>query len=137
MATSKRELAIAALATRLGAVRNPYRQDYDAGTFPLTTLIEGEESVLDRAYDDVIISAPIIVERMEKYAETEERTTVANDLLGWIIETTLGDDPTIGGTAEDIQYTGGATVFSETGSQLVGAVANFDLIYRQVQGSPY
>ncbi|MBK8184331.1 MAG: hypothetical protein IPK63_16200 [Candidatus Competibacteraceae bacterium] len=137
MATSKRELAIAALATRLGAIRNPYRQDYDEDTFPLKTLIEGEESVLDRAYDDVIISAPIIIEMIDKYSEDADRATVANGLLALLIKTALGDDPTIGGKAEDLQYTGGATVFSETGSQLVGAVANFNLIYRQVLGSPY
>jgi hypothetical protein len=135
MATAKRELAIAALATRLGAVRNPYPQDYDDAI--ITALIEGEEVVSARDYDDVVITASLTVEKIDRYDEDAERTTAANVLLASLISTALGSDPTLGGTAENLQYTGGATLFSETGSALVGAVARFDLTYRHVAGSPY
>ncbi len=63
--------------------------------------------------------------------------TAANALLAYLISTALGTDPTLGGLAEDLTYTGGATLFSETGSVLIGAVARFDLTYRHVAGSPY
>ena len=135
MATAKRELAIAALATRMGAIRNPYPQDYDDA--PMIGLIEGDEVVASRDYDDVLITASITLEGINRYDEDANRATVANALLASLISTALGSDPTLGGTAENLQYTGGATLFSDTGSALVGAVARFDLTYRQVGGDPY
>ena len=135
MATAKRERILAALATRLAAVRNPYPTDYDDS--PITTLIEGEETVSDREYSDILITMPVTVERIAKYGEDESRETVANATLAEIITKTLGTDQTLGALCEDLRYTGGATVFSDTGSALVGAVARFDVIYRQAAGSPY
>lgn len=135
MATAKRELILAALATRLDAVRNPYPADYDKS--PLTTLIEGDETVSDREYSDILVSMPISVERIAEYGENDKRETVANAMLAEAITMTLGNDLTLGGLCEDIRYTAGATVFSDTGSALVGAVARFDVIYRQAAGSPY
>lgn len=137
MATAKRELAIAALATRLNAARNPYPQDYDSDVSPFCALIEGEETVLSRDYNDVLVVASLTVEAIDKYAEDASRTTAANTLLAYVISTALGTDQTLGGLAEDLTYTGGATLFSDTGSVLIGAVARFDLTYRHVAGSPY
>lgn len=135
MPTAKRELAIAALATRLSATRNPYPQDYDAT--PFYALIEGEETVLSRDYNDVLVVASLTVEAINRYDEDASRPTAANALLAYLISTALGTDPTLGGLAEDLTYTGGATLFSDTGSVLIGAVARFDLTYRHVAGSPY
>jgi len=135
MPTAKRELAIAALATRLNATRNPYPQDYDET--PFYALIEGEETVLSRDYDDVLVVASLSVEAINRYDEDASRTTAANALLAYLISTALGADPTLGGLAEGLTYTGGATLFSDTGSVLIGAVARFDLTYRHVAGSPY
>ena len=135
MSTPKRESILAALATRLGAVRNPYPDDYDAG--PLTTLLEGEESVTDREYSDVLIAMTVTVEKIDRYLEASARETVANDLLAAVIAAALGADATLGGLCDDIRYTGGSTLFSSTGSALVAAVARFDIIYRHAGGSPY
>lgn len=135
MATAKRERILTALAARLGALRNPYPNDYDA--VPMTTLLEGEETVTDRDYDDAIITLPVVVEGIDRYGESEERTTAANALLARLIAATVGNDKTLGGLCETIRYTGGSTLFSDAGSELIGIVARFDLIYRHSAGSPY
>lgn len=135
MATAKRELALAALATRLSAIRNPYPQDYDNA--PMIGLIEGEELVSDRDYDDVIVTTTVTLEAVDKYTEDDNRATAANALLASLISTALGTDPTLGDTAENLVYAGGATLFSDTGSVLIGAIARFDLSYRMIAGSPY
>ena len=98
MPTAKRDLAIAALATRLNATRNPYPQDYDET--PFYALIEGEETVLSRDYDDVLVVASLTVEAINRYDEDASRTTAANALLAYLISTALGADPTLGGLAE-------------------------------------
>lgn len=135
MSTPKRESILAALATRLSAVRNPYPSDYNDS--PLTTLLEGEESVTDREYSDVLITMPVTVEKIDRYDEGSDRETVANDLLAAVIAAALGTDPTVGGLCDDVRYTGGSTLFSSTGSELIAAVARFDIIYRHAGGSPY
>lgn len=135
MSTPKRESILAALATRLGAVRNPYPADYDDG--PLTALLEGDETVTDREYSDVIVTMPVTVEKIDRYGEGDARETSANELLAGIVSTALGSDPTLGGLCDDLRYSGGSTLFSTTGSELIAAVASFDIIYRHVGGSPY
>lgn len=135
MSTPKRESILAALATRLGAVRNPYPTDYDDG--PLTTLLEGDETVTDREYSDVLVTMPVTVEKIDRYGEGDARETAANELLAGIVSTVLGSDPTLGGLCDDLRYSGGSTLFSTTGSELIAAVARFDIIYRHVGGSPY
>ena len=135
MATAKRERILTALAARLGALRNPYPNDYDAA--PMTTLLEGEETVTDREYDDVILTMPVVVEGIDRYGEGVERTTAANALLAKLIARCYGSDSTLGGLCDDVRYTGGSTLFSDVGSELIGCVARFDLIYRHTSGSPY
>lgn len=135
MATAKREQILAMLALRLGALRNPYPSDYEDA--PMTTLLEGEETVTDRDYDDAILTLPVVVEGIDRYAEGEERTAAANALLARIIVMVYGSDKTLGGLCETIRYTGGSTLFSDVGSELIGIVARFDIFYRHTAGSPY
>jgi hypothetical protein len=135
MSTPKRESILAALATRLGAIRNPYPTDYEDAA--IVTLLEGEETAEYDDYADTIARMSVTVERIDKYGEDDARETVANGLLATSIFAALGTDLTLGGLCEDMRYTGGATVFSDTGSALVGAVARFEITYRLVAGSPY
>ena len=135
MSTARRELILAALATRLVAVRNPYPTDYVDSA--IVTLLEGEETAEYDDYADTVIRMSVTVERIDKYAEDAARETVANGLLAASIAAALGSDTTLGGLCDGMRYTGGATVFSDTGSALVGAVARFEIVYRHVAGNPY
>lgn len=135
MATAKRESILAALATRLGATRNPYPSDYDE--LKITSLLESEETATNDDYDDTVVIMSVTVEKIDRYAEDASRDSAANALLAECISAAFGSDKTLGGLCQDMRYTGGATVFSDTSSELVGAIARFEIVYRHAGGSPY
>lgn len=135
MATSRRELAVAALAARLGATRAPWESIPEDE--PFTMLVDGEETVIAEEYGEQLVAVQIGIRRTIRGTDDDARSTAANAVLAALKTETVGTDRTLGGLCENLRYRSGGIDIPTDGTDLIGASVFFDLDYRQMADSPY
>lgn len=136
MATSRRELAVAALAARLGATRAPWESIPEDE--PFTMLVDGEESVVSEEYGEQLVAVQIGIRRAVRTdGDDDTRSTAANAVLAALKTETVGTDRTLGGLCENLRYRSGGVDIPTDGTDLIGASVFYDLDYRQMADSPY
>jgi len=134
MPVSIREQLISAIQTRLeplapGAVG---RGISASGQLPAIMLWDVRETVEHRA-SSALVSMTLGVESVA--LQTSEGT--ANELLAALVQTMSATDPHFGGIADSCRYVGSEIEYPESGSELVGVRASFDLKYTFKSGDPY
>lgn len=135
MPTSRRELAVAALAARMDATRAEW--DSIPEDEPFTFLVDGEESVISEEYGEQLVSVQIGIRRAVRAANDDARSTAANAVLAALKAETVGTDRTLGGLCENLRYRSGGVDIPTDGTDLIGASVFFDMDYRQMADSPY
>ncbi len=133
--TSRRELALVALATRVSATRAPWASLPDDE--PFTLLVDGEEKVTRREYGEEIITVSVGIRRAVRGDDDDTRSTLANATLAALRVAVVGSDKTLGGLCDDLRYVSGEIDIPSDGTDLVGATVFYDMDYRCLNDSPY
>lgn len=143
MPDSRRERILQALAGRTGGIRAPLPGDFDdRDQWPLVALIDGDDVVQERRYGRTQLVMQVRLEKIDAFEDEDgepihDKSVLANRLLVDLIQVMTGADRTLGGLADDLYYTGGSTVYPETGGRLVAAYALFSVVYRIRDGDPF
>lgn len=125
-----RETILRAFAERMNAQRAPWPEWTDGEAY--TLLADGPETVQEREYDREIIAMTVGVRRAVSFTGNDAlRATVANQALAMLRITAYGTDRTLGGSCLTLNYVDGNTEYPTDGSQLVGAVAVFSILYER------
>lgn len=126
-----REAILAALATRVSALRAPWPEFFDEYAAPYTLLTEDVERVDSESYEFEVISMQVWLRRAVGYdGDDEARSTAANNALAQLISEAEGTDHTLGGSCLDLRYTEGNTEYPTDGKS-VGAWAAFTVQYQR------
>ena len=145
-----REQILQALEAKLDARRGV--DSYDESALPITALFEGADEPARTQYGLVETAMPVRIERVAPgpgtdvvdgrltiVTDTDKHGwwTLANAILGELIQSATGGDTTLGGLCQGIDYVSGGTTITPDGSNAVVAFADVRIRYRFVNGNPY
>lgn len=134
---SIRERILQALATRVSAQRG--LDGYDVADLPLTVIVEGADSENGSDYDLTQLIMPVTIARAvtQSGVKADAWYTAANEELAKLIKSTFASDPTFGGLAKGMDYTGGEAGLITDGAKGVAVQIFVNIRYAFMHGDPY
>lgn len=137
MTDSIRERILQALTTRVSGQRG--LEGVDMEDLPLTVVVEGGDTPGDSDYDKTRLVMPVTIARAVEQTgiKNDAWYTAANIQLAELIKTAFGSDPTFGGLAEGMDYTGGDVAVITDGAKGVAVQIFIDIRYAFLHGDPY
>lgn len=104
---------------------------------PMTVLVDGDDAATTDSYGTTTNTMPVTLARAEKAASTGKaaRRTQAHAALAALV-TAMFVDPTFGGLAARLEYTGCA-IQTEGAGAVLTVQAFFSVTYRHVAGDPF
>lgn len=134
MAEPIRERILAALATRLGAQRNPDALDYTSAR--LIALYDEGETLADE-WDHVNHIMTVRLTAIDHYDEALlAKGTAANRLLADLQTLAVGDR-TLTGLCDNLVVTQASPAYSDTPSAYIGALLELAIAYRTAPNNLY
>ena len=134
MAEPIRERILAALATQLGALRNPEALDYDDARI-IALYDEGE--TLDDEWDSVNHVMTVRLTAIDRYDEdTLPKGTAANRLLA-AVQTLAVQDRTVTGLCDNVTVQQASPAYSDDPSAYVGALLELAVTYQTAPNNLY
>lgn len=134
MAEPIREQILAALATQLGALRNPDALDYEDRR--IIALYDEGETLTD-AWDGVDHVMTVRLTAIDRYdEETVSKGTAANRLLA-AIQTLAGQDRTVTGLCDNVTVQQASPAYSDDPSAYIGALVELAVTYRTAPNNLY
>ncbi|MER2528064.1 MAG: hypothetical protein ABTR07_09070 [Candidatus Competibacter denitrificans] len=127
-----RNAVLSALADRLDAKRAPWPAIPDLAVGDVFTLvIDGAERIKERDYGVAWLVMTVEIRRATRFQTNEDidRADLASDLLESLIPEVYGTDRTLGGACLDMRYVEGDTLYPADGTDLIAAVALFEMDY--------
>ncbi len=135
MSDSIRERLLAAMVTASAGEYGEYISAEDE--LPVTVLVDGDDSATTDSYGTTTNAMPVTVARAEKASSTVKATRrkQAHAALAGLI-TSMFADPSFGGLAARLEYTGCA-IQTEGAGGVLTVQAFFSVTYRHVAGDPF
>lgn len=134
MAEPIRERILAALATQLNALRNPYALDYDEAQ---VTALYDEGETISAEWDSTTHVMTVRLTTIDKYDEEGvARGTAANRLMA-SLHTLALSNLTLSGLCENITVQQASPAYSEDPSAYVGALLELAVTYRTAKNDLY
>jgi hypothetical protein len=133
-----REQILQALATRTGASRQ--LAAYDPRDLPITILVDGEETAAEGLYGMTNVTMPVTFARAIPLTGVKAdawHTAAQKALADLIEEIYTGDDDTLGGLADGIDYAGGQAEILTDGGNGAAVQVSANVRYAFVHGNPY
>ena len=138
MTDTVRERILKALSARTGASR--LVEQYDVRDLPITVLVAGEDSATETPYGMTAATMPVTIARAialsgdKGDAWHDEAEYALGDLIQQIY---AGDDDTLGGLCQGLDYAGGAVEILQDGAQGAAVQASITVRFQFRHGNPF
>lgn len=133
-----REQILEAISNRTGARRA--LEVYDARDLPITVMVEGSDQAVETPYGMTAVTMPVTIARAIPLPadKSDEWLTDANYALGELIrEIYAGDDDTLGGLCQGLDYSGGTVEVLTDGTAGAAVQAAISVRFQFAHGNPF